>query len=285
MKKIHSKITKIHNYKTITKIMNCANYVFLDEISFFKFNKISTYKKSKQIFGNVQSNFQLVSELIDKQDLLNAATILRTTYENIVYIISTSFDKNIRIDLNTNPRDLRKVLEDNCNLIFSSYFSKEDFDNIYSHLCKIVHPCSLKELMSLMNTNFNYKRCLLNNLKYTMLIIEYMYLNFLNKMVGNEESKLDTDFIQICTYVNLENVLYLINIFKNDKGLIKKYLFHSMDFKYKGTNQEIIKCTLKELANNKETINKNIRKVTKSFEDQIENSKYKELINEMLINN
>lgn len=122
-----------------------------------------------------------IAILNDCQDLLNAATVLRTLYENIIYIIATSYDKEIKTTLDTSPGELRKVLVENCSSIFTDYFEPDDLNNIYKYLCKIIHPCSLKELVSYMNKTIKYKNYLLGNLKYMMLVIEYMYLNFLNK--------------------------------------------------------------------------------------------------------
>ena len=187
----------MNDYKKCMRLLNCANYVFIDEIACFEFKKISKYTKSKPTYEKVKADFKLVNELIDRQDLLNAATVLRTLYENVIYIIATSYDKKITITLDTVPVELRKVLEDNCYSIFTDYFEPEDFNNIYKYLCKIIHPCSLKELVSYINKTIKYKNYLLGNLKYMMIVIEYMYLNFLNKRIGNDESKFDLNFIDI----------------------------------------------------------------------------------------
>ena len=181
-------IKQMNNYKKSMRIFDCANHVFLDEIENFEFKKISKYNKSKNLYNKITYDFKLVNELIDKQDLLNAATVLRTLYENIIYIIAKSYDKEINITLDTEPWRLRGILESNCTNIFTEYFEKEDFNEIYKYLCKIVHPCSMKELFSYMSKTIKYKNYLLSNLKYIMLVIEYMYLNFLNKKIGNKKS-------------------------------------------------------------------------------------------------
>ena len=157
-------IKKMNDYKKCMKLLNCANYVFSDEIDCFELKKISKYTKSKPTYEKVKVDFELVNELINRQDLLNAATVLRTLYENIIYIIATSYDKEIKITLNKSSRELRKVLVENCSLIFTDYFEPEDFNNIYKYLSKIIHPCSLKELVSYMNKTFKYKNYLLGNL-------------------------------------------------------------------------------------------------------------------------
>ena len=203
-------IKKMKVYKKSMKILDCANYIYLDEIDKFEFYKISKYRKSKYLYDKIARDFKLINVLIDNHDLLNAATILRTVYENIIYVIVTSYDKKINITLETVPRDLRPILENNCSEIFTDYFEKEDFNAIYKYLCKIVHPSSLKELLSYMVKTIKYQNYLLGNLKYIMIAIEYMYLNFLNKKIGNEESRFDLNLIDLCSYINFINVSYFI---------------------------------------------------------------------------
>ncbi len=121
-------IKKMNDYKKCMKLLNCANYVFIDEIDCFEFKKISKYTKSKPTYEKVKADFKLINELINRQDLLNAATVLRTLYENIIYIIATSYDKKIKITLDTSPEELRKVLVENCSSIFTDYFEPEDIN-------------------------------------------------------------------------------------------------------------------------------------------------------------
>lgn len=275
-------IKKMNDYKKCMKLLNCANYVFNDEIDCFEFKKISKYTKSKPIYEKVKADFKLVNELIDRQDLLNAVAVLRTLYENIIYIIATSYDKEIKTTLDTSPGELRKVLEENCSSIFIDYFEPEDFNNIYKYLCKFIHPCSLKELVSYMNKTIKYKNYLLGNLKYMMLVIEYMYLNFLNKKIGNEESKFDLNFIDICTYVNLMNVAYYINDVKDSKNFIKRYFYYDTNNKYIIENQEKIKVVYETLIDKKDLVEEDIKELTKTLDCQINESKYKVIIAEIL---
>lgn len=275
-------IKKMNDYKKCMKLLNCANYVFIDEIDCFEFKKISKYTKSKPTYEKVKADFKLVNDLIDRQDLLNATAILRTLYENIIYIIATSYEKGIKITLGTSPGELRKVLVENCSSIFTDYFEPEDFNNIYNYLCKIIHPCSLKELVSYMNKTIKYKNYLLGNLKYIMLVIEYMYLNFLNKKIGNEESKFDLNFIDLCTYVNLMNVAYYINDVKDSKSFIKRYFYYDTNNKYIIENQEKIKVVYEALIDKKDLVEEDIKELTKALDCQINESKYKVIIADIL---
>lgn len=275
-------VKRMGNYKKCMRILNCANHVFLDEIDSFEFKKISKYNKSKNLYNKITCDFKLVNELIDRQDLLNAATVLRTLYENVIYIIAKSFDKKINITLDTEPWRLRGILENNCQEIFTEYFEKEDFNEIYKYLCKIVHPSSMKELLSYMSKTIKYKNYLLSNLKYTMLVIEYMYLNFLNKKIGSEESKFDLNFIDLSTYANLVNVSYFFYDIKDSKSFIKRYFYYDTNNKYVTDNQEKVKEVYETLINKKELFEEDIKELTKVLDDQIKKSKYKEIIGKIL---
>ena len=81
----------------------------------FEFKKISKYNKSKRIYEKISNDFKVVNQLINSDDLFNAATVLRTLYENIIYIIATSYDKELKICLDIKPGPIRKVLENNCD--------------------------------------------------------------------------------------------------------------------------------------------------------------------------
>lgn len=275
-------IKKMNDYKKLMRILNCANYVYLDEIDNFEFKKISKYNKSRSLYNKIACDFKIVNEFIDRQDLLNAATVLRTLYENIIYIIVTSYDKEIKTTLDTSPGELRKVLVEKCSLIFTEYFEPEVFNEIYKCLCKMVHPCSAKELLSYMSKTIKYKDYLLSNLKYIMLVIEYLYLDFLNKRVGNDESKFDLNFINISTYVNLINVCYFINDVKDSKSFIKRFFYYDTNNKYVTDNQDRLKEVYGTLINKNELVEKNVKEIAEELDNQIKESKYNGIINKIL---
>lgn len=167
------------------KFLECANYIYIDQIQQFEFKKISEYKKSKEIFISICKDFLLVNELLKREEVLNAATILRKVYENIIYIIATSFDKNLKVDLDIQAKAFRVILENNCNELFGDYIEKEDFNQIYVFLCKLVHPSSLKECIAYLENTNKYRMYMVSNIKYIMVTIEYIYITFLNKRLRN----------------------------------------------------------------------------------------------------
>ena len=166
----------IKQHKKNMKVLNAVNYIFLEEINNFIFTKISKYNKSKFIYQKIYNDFILINSLIDNKDFFNSATILRSTYENIMYIIASSYDDNIEIKINTNPKRLRKTVKENYTKFLNDDFEEKYFDDIYNYLCKIVHISSIKELLSEMNETSKYSRHLLCNLKCITIFIEHIYL-------------------------------------------------------------------------------------------------------------
>ncbi len=179
-------------------------------------------------------------------------------------------------------KTLRNVLEEHHDEIFTDYFEKDDFNAIYKYLCKIVHPSSLKELFSNMIIKSKYQDYLLNNLRYIMIIIEYMYLNYLNKKAGNRESSFDLNFINICTYINLVNISYFIIETKDNKSFIKRYFYYDTNNKYITDNQEKLKDVYKMLNDKKELFDINLKELIEVLDTQIEKSKYQEGICKIL---
>ena len=260
------------------RLHDCANYIFLDTIKSFKFNKISNYNKSKFLYHNIINDFELVDELIKKEDMLNAAAILRSTYENIMYIITKSYNKELKITLDTVVGDFRNALEKNCHKIFTNYFEPGDFDKIYKYLCKIVHPCSLKEFASYINKTTKYKKYTLSNLKYMMIIIEYMYLNFLYKKTKIEVNGMQLNLIDLCTYANLICILYFINDAKNNKCFVKRYFYYDTNNKYISNRKNEIEEIYNELLGREEYVEKNVIEIATKLEHQIRESKYNEIV-------
>ena len=278
-----SYVKKINDYKKCMKVLECAHYIFIDEIEKFEFEKTSKYTRSKRLYNKITDDFKMVNELIKKEELFNATAILRTVFENIIYIIATSYDKAIKVTIDTLPGELRTVLEENTSDLFTNYFEKEDFNNLYKYLCKIVHPSSMKELISYLNDTIKYKRYMLNNLKYIMVVIEYMYLNYLNKRIRSNESKFDLNIIDCCTYVNLVNISYFLTSIKNGMSIVKRYMFYDTNNKYIENNKKICNELALEIKKNKNKIEKNITILTKELDKQISDSKYKDMVNSILL--
>ena len=275
-------VKKMNDYKKCMRMLDCAHCIFINEIECFEFKKVSKHVKAKNMYNKITSDFKTINELINQKDFFNAATILRTLYENIIYIVATSYINKMNITLDTLPVEFRRVLEDNCSALFTDYFESDDFNDIYKYLCKIIHPSSMKELVSYLDNTIKYKVYMLNNLKYIMVMVEYMYLNYLNKRIGNKKNSFHLNLIDCCTYVNLVNITYFLNGIKNGMSVVKRYMKYDTKNKYVEENERVGKELVEELSNNKDVIEISIKELTKELDDQINNSIYKELVNNVL---
>lgn len=273
--------TKLKEYNKCISVLKFTSFVFLDEIQNFEYKKISKYSRGKNVFIKMVNDFKLVEELLNKEDLFNACTILRTTYENIMYLIATSHDKTMKVDLDIYPGKYREELENNCNELFTNYFEKEDFNKMYKHLCKIVHPSSLKELVSYLMKTKKYNKYVINNIRYSLVVIEYLYLNFLYKKI-NEENEFHLNLIDICTYVNLVNVVYYYNSLDKNKRYLSKYMMYDTNNKYITDLEEDFKKLYNDIKNNEEKIEINIKELARRTDMQISNSKYKEIVKDFI---
>ena len=272
---------KLKEYNKCMNILKFTSLVFLDEIQTFDYKGISKYKRTKNVFTKIANDFKLVEELLNKEDLFNACTILRTTYEDIIYIIATTHNKKMKVDLEIKPKVFREELENNCNELFTEYFEKEDFNRMYKHLCKVVHPCSLKELVSYLMKTKKYNKYMINNMRYSLVIIEYMYLNYLYKKIG-EENEFHLNLINLCTYVNLVNIACYFNGLDKNKRYLSKYMMYDTNNKYINDLDAKFKELYNDIKNNEEKIEINIKELARETDKQISNSKYKEIVKDFI---
>ena len=272
---------KINDYKKCMNILDCTNFIFLNEISNYNFNNISKYKKSKFIFEKIVDDFNLVNSLLDINDVLNATSILRTIYENLLYFIATSYDETLIVNFDSSPRDFRYKIEENCDILFSEYFDKDDFNKVYKYLCKLLHPSSMKELVSYLSRTKKYQKYICNNIKYIMLVIEFMLLDYLNKILLRDNS-FNNDLINFCTYVNLVNIKYYFQDIDKTQKFTKKYLFYDTDNKYVNGAKNDLTELYKNLISNKDLIQVNINELAKKIDKQIAKSDLEGAVKEIM---
>lgn len=271
----------LKDYNRVMKTFEFVNYVYLDQIQKFEFKYVSKYIKSKNIFNKIVYDFELTNKLLNEGDILNAISILRNTYENIMYIIATSYDKTFKVKIGSSPGDYRTVLENNCKKLFSNMIEKEDFNNIYKYLCKVLHPSSLKELMSYLENTKKYNMVMTKNIKYIMVLIEYIYLDFLLKRL-NRKSELCENLIRVSSYIAVVNIIYFL------QNCNLKYL-SQRKFLYLDVNSEYIKNACdgfndfrESLIKDEKEILKELRELAKETDVQIIESEYKETFTEIL---
>lgn len=271
----------IKQYRDAIKFFDCASFIYLDQIKNVKFKKVSGYVKSKDIFNGIYEDFIVVGNLINQKDIINSATILRKVYEDIIYIIATSFDRKLIVTTDTTPKVFRKVLKDNYQSLFSDSISPDFFDYIYSYLCKIIHPCSMKELISHVQMNHINRKYVLNCVRFTLLTIEFVYLDFINKK-ANTDNSLNESVWATCWLVNLFNFVRYLKSNHKHKRIVEKYLINDNNSKYINEKEEEIKDFCEYIRENSVEFESVKKEILDKVKCEIENSGYSEKINELL---
>ena len=95
--------------KTVNRIHR-INILELEKISH---SRINNYKNANYTFKQIIKSFDLTFNLLENKDPLNAMTILRNTYEEIMFLFSTFIDNKLIVSIETKPGYFRKNVKDN----------------------------------------------------------------------------------------------------------------------------------------------------------------------------
>lgn len=283
LKDIENKNKKFSYNKTI-KLLDIINYIYLDRIREINYEEISNYKKSKYLFNEMISQLEQISELLNTGKTLMAICLLRNAYEEIIYIMATSIDSTVYVNVRSNPRDFREIVEKNYKDLVSDAFEKEDFSELYNYLSKITHVTNLKEATSYLLSVKKYNKYVLNEMKFITIFIEYMYLSFLLKLSNRLEDNLIKDSILISSYVEIINLLYFIANSDQSERFLKKYFYGEKNRNYiEKQNKELLDI-LNDFKVEKDNVNITIKKVTNEFDKLLKESKYIEIANKIFEN-
>lgn len=279
--KNNSFLCKISEYKMVTRFFDCANYIYLDQIKSFDFRKISKYINAKYISNKIHRDFSLVTKLLDEGDILNASILLRSTYENIAYIIATSFDKSLKVKVGTNPSEFRQILEKNCNELFSENIEPDLFNYIYKYLCKLTHPCSIKEMTSYIEAGSIYKRYVINSIKYIMIIVEYVYLDYIYKK-NNLDMNLNDSLFETSDLVNIYSGIRFIKHSKTGSKKYNRFFVNDSNSSYIADNKNNLQDVGKWVKDNQKDFENRRDEILVRVSSELEKSKYKQIVNDIL---
>lgn len=273
LKKIENKNKKF-SYKAAIKMLNAINYIYLDIMRTYDYKIILDYDKSKYLFGEIVTQFEYIFNLLNEGKVLMAICLLRNIYEEILYIIATSCDDMIEVDIESNPSDFRNIVKDNCSKLLSDYFESKDISDLYGYLSKLTHITNLKEATSYLSNTKKYNQYISNEIKFITILIEYMYLSFLNKRANSNNEDMCFNAILIAGYIEFINLLYYTANSENSEKYLKKYFHGEKNKKYLKKQSEEMINILNDFKIEKDNISITIKRALKEFNNQLEDSKY-----------
>ena len=263
------------------KILDISNAVYIDIIEKYDFKSITNYKNSKYLFKEISNELNEINELLNSNKTLMAVCLLRNVYEEIMYIIATSYCDNLDIDFMTKAGYFKDIVADNCNELLGDIYTSEEIKGIYSYLSKITHVTNIKEAVSYLSGNKRIKGYIVNEIKYVCLIIENLYITFLNKKSKLDNSMCD-NIISVAGYVELINTMYYVANSTGETKRIESYFYGEKNKKYLEKQKELMISDFKELQSNKDEISRSIKIISKELDKQLAENNYTEMVNKIL---
>lgn len=263
------------------KILDISNAVYIDIIEKYDFKNITNYKNSKYLFKEISNELNEITELLNSNKTLMAVCLLRNVYEEIMYIIATSYYDNLDIDFMTKAGYFKDRVADNCNELLGDIYTSEEIKEIYSYLSKITHVTNIKEAVSYLSCNKRIKGYIVNEIKYVTIIIENLYITFLNKKSNIDNSMCD-NIISVAGYVELINTMYYVANSTGETKRIESYFYGEKNKKYLEKQKKLMISDFKELQSNKDELSRSIRIISKELDKQLAENNYTEMVNRIL---
>lgn len=263
------------------RILDISNSIYIDLIQKFDFKSVSNYRKSKYLFKEISDELNNVFDLLAKEKTLMATCLLRNVFEEMTYIMATSIQEDVDINIMTKAGYFNDIVSNNCAELFGNVFVPLDIKEIYSYLSKITHVTNVKEAVSYITGNKLIKKYINNEIKYVALIIENMYLTFLYKKANINDSMIDNIMV-VSSYVDLINLIYFIAYSTGEQKRLESYFYGSRNQKYLKEKKDQIIEDFKYIQSSNGEISKNINKVSKELENQLKVNNYMDIVNTYL---
>lgn len=263
------------------RILDISNSIYIDLIQKFDFKSVSNYRKSKYLFKEISDELDNVFNLLTKEKTLMAACLLRNVFEEITYIMATSIQEDVDINIMTKAGYFNDIVSNNCTELFDNVFVPLDIKEIYSYLSKITHVTNVKEAVSYVTGNKLIKKYINNEIKYVALIIENMYLTFLYKKANINDTMIDNIMV-VSSYVDLINLIYFIAYSTGEQKRLESYFYGNRNQKYLKEKKDQVIEDFKYIQSSNGEISKNISKVSKELEKQLKVNNYMDIVNTYL---
>ena len=148
-------------------------------------------------------------------------------------------------------------------------------------MSKITHVTNVKEAASYLVGNKRIKKYINNEIKFIELLIENIYLEFINKKLGLDNSMCDNIMI-ISSYVDLINVIYFTANSTGEHKRIELYFYGEKNQKYLNEKREQMIQEFKEIQKSNVKMTKTINDISKELDRQIKEKNYTKIVKNIL---
>ena len=214
------------NKSTLDRMLSVFHNVNLKEISSISISSIPKRFKARVVHREIVEEFKQAYVLLNEDKNLMSASLLRNTFEDIMFVFAIILNNELDVDVHTQPKKLRQIVKDHCEELFQDVISPDDIDSLYEHLCKLLHPNTIKLCISYLDSKSDYSSYISTELKCICVMIECFYLIFFNsKGKYHHDAYLET--LAITSEIEIANSMMLLFKFKGKHGKKIKYLFYS----------------------------------------------------------
>jgi len=276
------KTKKENGYKALVKLLDVFHFVNLQELNSINEKSVSSYRNSKFAFKEIKREFEYVFFLLNDKKGIMAGVLMRNIYEDMMYFIATSINREINISTDSQPREFRNFVMDNFDRCFDELFTKEDLNDFYKHLCKIVHVTSIKECINYLETTNKNCDFIITELKCEAITLECIFLDYLHRR-GKYSQDIHRETLAIESAISIANLMYVIQKNNNKpNNRINGFFRNEASRRYLQTKSDIAIEELTSLSQQTELINNMIRNCSSELEKKYKGLGYEQQINEFL---
>lgn len=271
---IISKVTK----EIIIDILKCNTNNFINNLNFDE--------DIVSLIEHIPNELETSYELCLKGNIVSSMILLRSTFENILFLMNIVFDPDIideykKVKNNIKPIKLKSEIIENWDKYFTTIMeSKEqtevEIKNIYDLLSKFVHPNCIRSTTSMIEKDKNKSEIIKYLYMQNITSVLLLYFDFISKYLNTEANLIYSIFLYeiICLLVFIQ-----INIDKI------KELEQYNDYMYLHINEKDIQgytnIISKEINQISEINNNEWKKIINNLKEELNKSKYKQKIKEL----
>ncbi len=249
--------TKVKN--KFVKVLRTDNYKFIKDLYYNKNIK----KETINLLNQANMSLKNVHKLIKNNSIVDANTILRSCFENLIMGMMIFYDENVYnefINLSiddktrtfTKPQKLRNDFRKILRLIDQDFFKdfsnkqlKDMLDEFYDKLCLFTHSTLIVNAMvelSKENRTSIYVFALKQNAYFVELLLHFC-LKYLNKSTNES---IDINYIVLGWFIIMLDI-NKEDITNESIEMIKKILYIDINVDYLDKNKNIAELAIDEL--------------------------------------
>ncbi len=262
-------IARTKTKNKFVRVLRINNSKFINDLYFNKDIK----KETINLLNQTNMSLKNVHKLIKNNSIVDANTILRSCFENLIMGMMIFYDENVYnefINLSiddktrtfTKPQKLRNEFRKVLRLVDKDFFNdfsnkqlKDMLDEFYDKLCFFTHSTLVVNAMvelSKENRTSLYVFALKQNAYFVELLL-YLCLKYLNKSTNEP---IDINYIVLGWFVIMSDI-NKEDITNESIDMIKELLYIDINVDYLDKNKDMVELATDELKQLQNLINSN----------------------------